>query len=509
VLLVFLLSCSTERFQIKSCELPIDCMEVFGLGSQCNAGVCEDIKSLPDGCSSVPSNIQDDWSSYRNAKVVGGIMDIGSASHVGFSLAIEEVYEQGKSNLPIVGLTCDASLYDTALHAKLVDSYGVDTWVGPSSLEPMQALYRNINGEGILLSPSIPTSKFDSGGESGPSFNPQIPGNVWSTYPSFEREASRLADHLVEVYKEIDIGIFTFEPSTSYDFSSALLNHLEVGDDFYIAENEEVCLCPNQYCEEGCTDLDGDECTSIDVDGDGEGIGECQERAQLETVTEETISTVAGLKSATAAIVFLSDDAHEINSVLSSVNNVFSGDLYLSGVASTIRNWDGYDGTIRGTASEFPSPAHLATFPGFVGDEEGGGLSICQEAGAGSFWSYQDCYDAAYAYDAAWLGAITMLYSTLQPGSGFDETNAFLSEITSSSGDAISLRSNPWSGSLNAMLAGGDFNLDGASGLLEMGPSQEQSSNVLGWYVGSDEDRTLSYYDPCLSEESPLSFCQD
>lgn len=213
--LILAAGCTATRYDYQECSQNTDCRSAFGFGSVCNpSGLCESAAARPiTRCATaVPDDLFSRPERYKNAIVIGSLMDRSSPAHVvrekAVSLAVKEAAAAGgHDGKPVAVVLCDIaqkSDYDTLTRPQaavaaatfLSDKLGVAAIVGPSASGDAQQVWEAMRPKGTVVispaatSPSLLTLE--------PSSNDGAPGLLWRVAPPDSLQGAVIAQDIVD-----------------------------------------------------------------------------------------------------------------------------------------------------------------------------------------------------------------------------------------------------------------------------------------------------------------------
>ena len=205
-------ACSLDRFEHDVCSSDDECRADFGFGAVCGSrGLCQRV-SLPPRCGpSYPEDLFDDQPRYRQAVVLGSLMDLSSEAHLTRSKAVRLAVKAanlagGIDGRPFGLVECDIRQDDSldgddrtqaavSSAAFLVDRLGVPAMVGPSASVDVAAVWQAVHGKGALVMSPAATSPTLSALE--PDVSAERPALLWRTAPSDALQGKLIADDMI------------------------------------------------------------------------------------------------------------------------------------------------------------------------------------------------------------------------------------------------------------------------------------------------------------------------
>jgi branched-chain amino acid transport system substrate-binding protein len=206
------LSCSLTRFDHQECSAHSQCRESFGFGAVCGSqGYCEDAAPIPRCSTAFPDDVFSRRDLYRDAIVIGSLMDHSSLAHLVREKAIRLAVKQaskagGLDGRRVAAVFCDIAednKYDTLSRSAaavssakyLSDRLGVPAIVGPLASDDTQQVWENVRGSTVVMSPAA-TSLSLAALESAPSDDQ--PGSLWRVAPPDSLQGEVIAKDMIE-----------------------------------------------------------------------------------------------------------------------------------------------------------------------------------------------------------------------------------------------------------------------------------------------------------------------
>jgi branched-chain amino acid transport system substrate-binding protein len=211
-LLVAVAACTPTRFDETPCSAHAQCREAFGFGAMCGpGGMCQQAPLLERCGVTYPEDLFQHPDGYRDAVVLGTLMDRSSAAHLvrerAIRLAIKEVNAAGGLDGRPVGLvSCDTQanpqLDDfTRTEASVIDgrylarTLGVAAVVGPCASGDVEQVWDGLRGAGtLIMSPSATSPAL---GQLEPESSDAHPGRLWRVAPSDALQGRLIAEDLL------------------------------------------------------------------------------------------------------------------------------------------------------------------------------------------------------------------------------------------------------------------------------------------------------------------------
>jgi branched-chain amino acid transport system substrate-binding protein len=223
IIAVVAAGCSATRYDYQECTRHSDCRSAFGFGSVCgSSGLCESAlqKPLARCNTAFPSDLFTRPERYKNAIVIGSLMDRSSAPHVvrenAVRLAVKEAgAEGGYDGQPVAAVLCDLAAksdYDaeprgnTAVAAAnfLADKLGVAAIVGPSASDDSQKVWEAMRSKNTAVISPAATSVFLLKLE--PSSSDGQPGLLWRVAPPDSLQGTVIAeDMMARMVREVAV----------------------------------------------------------------------------------------------------------------------------------------------------------------------------------------------------------------------------------------------------------------------------------------------------------------
>src|SRR6185436_20186406 len=170
--LALALGCSVTKFDHQSCTSNAECRGAYGFGTVCNGdGLCEGAKPIARCTQTFPDDLFTRPARYKDAIVIGSLMDRSSPAHVvrekAIALVVKEAAEEkGNDGKPVAAVFCDIaqkSEYDTLMRSAaavtsanfLAGTLGVAAIVGPSASADTQQVWEAMRVKGtVVISPA-------------------------------------------------------------------------------------------------------------------------------------------------------------------------------------------------------------------------------------------------------------------------------------------------------------------------------------------------------------------
>jgi branched-chain amino acid transport system substrate-binding protein len=458
--LLVIAGCSATRFDQTPCQDHAECREAFGFGSVCTSeGLC-DQATLSARCnSSYPEDLFTRPARYRDAVVLGALMDHSSAAHLvrekAVRLAIKEVGEAGGLEGRPVGLImCDIaqdSRIDTRSRTAaavvageyLARTLGTAAIIGPSASTDVQQVWQTVAPLGtVVITPAASSAALT---ELEPVSTDERPGLLWRIAPPDSLQGRVIAeDMLARNVRQVSVvrengaygeGLADLF-AARFGKGGGLVQVVSVGSDSQI----------------GSAAADA-------VSGRSAGSGAAQEVLFISSQQDWVIrflNATGGLPSYSTEHLFLTDAAANLS--------VFSGAATAAALFPRI----------RGTR---PAPRGLDdyVYAAFVANYK---AEYAGEDPAAATFS-------AHAYDATWLALFGAAWSLLREGA-VSGTGISRGLRHVSAGPPTRIIPASWPGVVAAFRGGAQVNVSGASGELDFDPvTREASAPIEVWTVTS------------------------
>jgi branched-chain amino acid transport system substrate-binding protein len=197
-----LAACSAMRVDHAACETHAECRETFGFGATCRGdGLCAPAEAAARCKTSYPEDLWRRPEAYKDAVVLGSLMDRSSAVHVVRERAIRLAVEEADSNGGIEGKRIAAVFCDIA-DAKTTSDYGdglgrveaavanarflgeklgIGAIVGPSASADVAAVWDAMHLHGtVVLAPAATAMTLPA---LEPTSSDDVPGFLWRMAP--------------------------------------------------------------------------------------------------------------------------------------------------------------------------------------------------------------------------------------------------------------------------------------------------------------------------------------
>jgi ABC-type branched-subunit amino acid transport system substrate-binding protein len=211
IVVLGLTGCSLDRFDHDACATHADCRTAFGFGAVCgDRGLCQRA-SVPPRCgASYPEDLFSDAGRYRQAIVLGSLVDRSSPAQrirgKAARLAVKSAnIAGGIDGRPFALVECDIRQdlnvdRETRIGAAVASALflsrtlGVAAIIGPSASGDVEQVWKAVHGDGTLvISPAATSSALNA---LEPEVSPESPGLLWRTAPSDSVQGKRIAEDL-------------------------------------------------------------------------------------------------------------------------------------------------------------------------------------------------------------------------------------------------------------------------------------------------------------------------
>jgi ABC-type branched-subunit amino acid transport system substrate-binding protein len=443
------LACSAiGKADFEECETNADCREAFGIGAVCGGdGLCSDATPSPRCKTTFPEDLFSRPEKYRDAVVLGSLMDRSSTTHAARErssrLAALQVDAEGGIDghqVAIVYCTYEENLQIDSLKASdaalasaryLAEVLGVPAILGPAGSGDTSAVYQALRGKGTLvMSPSATSPALT---DLDPPATDENPGLLWRTAPPDTLQG----------------------PVIAADMSSR-----GVTDVFLIAQE-------GAYGEGLSTVFQESFSGSVVV--------------RLFSTENERTARITEAATATASeILFISSTQADVIAFLNAANQnpgYASKTFFLTDSAANKEVIDESPSAlfarIRGTR---PTPVNAAD-PVFNNFRGGYASEYGEDVTAFSF--------TAHMYDAAWLVFAGSAWSTFREG-GVTGRGIAKGLRKISSGKAFDIQPLSWGGIAQSFRSGSGIDVRGASGDLNYDPvTEETTAAIQVWVIGT------------------------
>ncbi len=204
--------CSLSRFDQTPCSGHAQCRDQFGFGATCGSeGLCQPATSTLRCATTYPDDLFSRRERYRDAVVLGSLMDQSSAAHVvrekAVRLAAKEVAAVGNLDGRVVGVVfcniAEKSELDTLTRTNaavasaryLSDTLGVAAIVGPSASADAQQVWDAVRTIGTpVISPAATSPAL---GALEPMSSDEKPGLLWRVAPPDSLQGKVIADDML------------------------------------------------------------------------------------------------------------------------------------------------------------------------------------------------------------------------------------------------------------------------------------------------------------------------
>jgi branched-chain amino acid transport system substrate-binding protein len=216
--LVAIAGCSATRFQHEECRDDGQCRRAFGFGATCGGqGLCEPARATARCATAFPEDLFSRPDGYRDAIVVGSLMDRSSPAHVvrekAVRLAVKEAAVSKLEGRPLAAVFCDIAQkteYDglTRTQAavesgKLLAKLGVAAIIGPSASADAEQVWNAVRGLGtVVISPAATSPSLVA---LEPESSDGKPGLLWRVAPPDSLQGIVIADDVLSRGKEVAV----------------------------------------------------------------------------------------------------------------------------------------------------------------------------------------------------------------------------------------------------------------------------------------------------------------
>lgn len=437
------LGCSLTRFDHQPCQTHADCRQVFGFGALCDGdGLCAPASAatIPSRCAGppFPADLFTRREQYRDAIVLGTLMDHSSAAHLvrekAVRLAVREMADAGGLDGRIAAVVfCDIAentQYDSLSRSNaavasasfLSDALGVAAIIGPSASSDVEQVWDARGNPGTVIVTPAATSPALEALE--PTSSDDAPGLLWRVAPPDSLQGTVIADDMVA--RQIS-QVVVIRETGAYGEGLA-----QVFQDRFTANG-------------GTTTI-----VSIGADTD---IGGAAAMA----------ATAAGPE-----VLFISSQQDWIVKFLNAASGQAgygSKEIYLTDAAANAAVLSG-----AATASAlFPRVRGTRPAPRSASDYVYASFVANYKAEYGGEDPTTATY-SAHSYDAGWLALYGSAWALLQAGH-LDALDVGRGLRRLSSGAPIQVIPASWSGVVTAFRAATPVNLSGASGEIDFDPA--------------------------------------
>jgi branched-chain amino acid transport system substrate-binding protein len=459
-------SCSLSRPDVADCSSNSDCQEAFGPGHVCgDDGLCAIAPSFARCIETLPSDLLKNPTKYKNARVVGSIVDRSVTTQQARGQAVElaaaEANEQGGLDGRTIGVVfCDVAEnddYDTrsrteaarASASYLVRSLGVAAIVGPSASTDLLEVFNELSGTGTLLVSPSATSPALTGIDTATPTD-ETPGLLWRTAPPDTVQAAVIAQHLAQLPTPVT-ELFVIHEDGVY--GDALVG----------------TLLP-----------------------EFQGLGGTATVRVFSSDTERNAAVNEAGASSVEWVLFVSSQTSDASAFLNAADAIAGFDTKMVFLTDSAANSDLLTAT---QSASTIYPRVVGTKPGLPSG------NVYEEFAASYSAAYQDDADKysflAHAYDAAWLTFLGMTWAEGQePGLSGIHIARGLRRIVDT-GSPEPLVPTNWPKFRQTMLAGAALNLTGASGSLDFDPDTEETTGPVNiWNISGGQIQVVKTYQP-------------
>jgi branched-chain amino acid transport system substrate-binding protein len=206
-------ACSATRFDHQACREDSQCRAAFGFGMACNLseGLCAPVKPAARCTTTFPEDLFSRPEHYRDAVVIGSLMDRSSDAHVvrekAVRLAVKEASEAGGlEGRPLAAVMCDIApkaeydaLTRTAAAVEsarfLAGTLGVAAIVGPSASADAEQVWQAVRTPGtVVISPAATSPALVA---LEPQSTDEQPGYLWRLAPPDSLQGTVIAEDML------------------------------------------------------------------------------------------------------------------------------------------------------------------------------------------------------------------------------------------------------------------------------------------------------------------------
>jgi branched-chain amino acid transport system substrate-binding protein len=452
---VALAGCTLTKFDHAGCEDHAECRAVFGFGAVCNAeGLCQNASPIARcGGAPFPEDLFLRPELYRDAVVVGSLMDHSSGAHLvrekAVRMAVKEASQAGGlEGHKVAAVFCDIaedSRYDAlprsdaaaAAAEYLSATLGISAIVGPlASDDTMRVSQRVRSTDTVVMSPAATSLSL---GALEPPPSDAAPGLLWRVAPPDSLQGTVIADDMLE--RNV---------------------------------TEAVVIRESGLYGDGLAQVFQDRFTS-------KGGHARVEAIEADTQIAEKVVAAAG--DGAQDVLFISSQQDWVIKFLNAASGQSgyqSKEIFLTDAAANQAVLDGAAvaaplfSRVRGTR---PAPRSLDdyVFASFAADYK------AQYAGEDP----TTATFSAHAYDGTWLVLYGAAWSLLREG-GVSGMGIARGLRNVSSGANINVIPSSWQLVLSAFRMGGSVNLSGASGEIDFDPETKNvTAPVEIWHIDS------------------------
>jgi branched-chain amino acid transport system substrate-binding protein len=468
VCLLLVVGCSATRFDQTPCQEHAECRQAFGFGSICTSeGLCDQARLSARCSTTYPEDLFTRPARYREAVVLGALMDHSSAAHLirekAVRLAVKQVGEAGGlEGRPVALVMCNTapdSRIDTRSRTEaavaagdyLARTLGTPAIIGPSASTDVQQVWEAVRPLGTaVISPAASSAALT---ELEPVSSDERPGLLWRTAPPDSLQGRVIAeDMLARNVRQVSVvrENGAYGEGLADLFAARFTNGggtaqvLAVGSDSQIGN------------------------AAADAVGGRTGAQEVLFISSQQDWVIRFLNAIGGLPSYGSERLFLTDAAANLS--------VFSGAAAAAALFPRIR------GT-RPAPRNLDDYVYAAFVANFKAEYAG------QDPTAAAF--------SPHAYDATWLALYGAAWSLLREGA-VTGTGISRGLRHVSAGPPVRIVPPSWAAVVAAFRAGGEVNVSGASGELDFDPvTREASAPIEVWTVNSAAGQfTITRADP-------------
>jgi ABC-type branched-subunit amino acid transport system substrate-binding protein len=206
------MGCSATRFEHQLCTDGAQCRKAFGFGAVCSSdGFCEAARPSARCNTSFPEDLFSRPEVYRDAIVIGSLMDRSSASHLvrekSVRMAIKELSDAGGiAGRPVAAVFCDIAEkaeYDqqkppaiaVSCATFLSGTLGVKAVVGPSGSADTQKVWEATRQGLVVISPAATSPSLV---RLEPPSSDAEPGFLWRVAPPDSGQGTVIAQDMLQ-----------------------------------------------------------------------------------------------------------------------------------------------------------------------------------------------------------------------------------------------------------------------------------------------------------------------
>jgi branched-chain amino acid transport system substrate-binding protein len=207
-----MLACTPTRFDESPCQTNAQCRDAFGLGASCGRdGLCQAVPLIARCDQTYPDDLYSRFDRYRDAVVVGTVMDRSSPAHRvrerAVRLAVKEANDAGGlDGRPVALVSCNTEAnsalddYDrtqaSVITARyLARTFGATALIGPCASGDVEQVWQALRSTGTVIASPSATSPLLAQLE--PESSDERPGMLWRLAPSDAIQGRLIADDLL------------------------------------------------------------------------------------------------------------------------------------------------------------------------------------------------------------------------------------------------------------------------------------------------------------------------